>query len=109
MKSSSRDVTQEDFARLFAPGGLLDGFFKQQLAQYVDTSTPQWHFRKVGEASMGDATGSLVQFQRAQTIREVFFRGGGSVPGLKLEFKPMEMDSSITQFILDVDGQLGAL
>jgi len=106
VKSSSRDVTQEDFARLFAPAGLLDGFFKQQLAQYVDTSTPQWHFRKVGDASMGDATGSLIQFQRAQTIREVFFRGGGSVPGLKLEFKPMEMDSSITQLILDVDGQL---
>ncbi len=105
VKTSSQDVTQEDFARLFAPGGLLDEFFKQHLAQYVDTSTRPWRFRQVGEASMGDASGALVQFQRAQTIREVFFRAGGLVPGLKLQFKPLGMDPSITQFSLDVDGQ----
>jgi type VI secretion system protein ImpL len=28
------------------------------------------------------------------------------VPGIKLDFKPAEMDNSITQFILDVDGQV---
>ena len=52
------------------------------------------------------APASLVQFQRAQVIRDVFFRAGGRTPGLKLEFKPIEMDAALTQFILDVDGQL---
>ncbi|MHB8473089.1 MAG: type VI secretion system membrane subunit TssM [Gammaproteobacteria bacterium] len=105
VKSSSEDVTQQDFARLFAPGGLLDNFFNKQLAPYVDTSTRQWRFKQVGEASMGDASGSLIQFQRAQAIREVFFQPGSTTPVLKLEFKPIEMDPSITQFLLDVDGQ----
>ena len=36
-------------------------------------------------------------------IRDVFFRSGGP---MRLEFKPIEMDPAITQFTLDVDGQL---
>jgi type VI secretion system protein ImpL len=105
VKSSTRDVTQDDFSRLFAPGGLLDDFFQKRLAPYVDTSTKPWSFRQVGEAKMGDTSGALIQFQRAQIIRDVFFRSGRAA-GMRLDFKPLEMDASITQFILDVDGQL---
>ena len=39
-------------------------------------------------------------------FRSVFFRGGARTPGLRLDFRPVEMDAGITQFILDVDGQL---
>ncbi len=106
VKSSARDVTREDFAKLFAPGGLLDDFFKQNLAQYVDTSTRPWRFRQVGEASMGNDAGSLIQFQRAQTIREVYFPSGSPALTLTLELKPIEMDATITQFLLDVDGKV---
>jgi type VI secretion system protein ImpL len=55
---------------------------------------------------MTDASGALVQFQRARVIRDVFFRGGARTPGMRLDFKPLEMDAAITNFILDVDGQL---
>jgi len=101
-RGSTRDVTREDFARLFAPGGLLDDFFQKNLAPFVDTSTRPWSFKKVQEQSLG-GPGNLAQFQRAATIRDVFFRGGGSV---RLDFKPIDMDPTITQFTLDVDGQL---
>ncbi|GAA5182314.1 type VI secretion system membrane subunit TssM [Niveibacterium umoris] len=102
VKGSNRDVTREDFARLFSPGGLMDDFFQKNLAQFVDTSTRPWSFKKVQEQSLG-GSGNLVQFQRAATIRDVFFRSGGSI---RLDFKPTDMDPSITQFTLDVDGQL---
>lgn len=102
VRSSNRDVTREDFARLFAPGGLIDDFFQKNLAPFVDTSTRPWSFKRVQEQSLG-GPGNLAQFQRAATIRDVFFRGGGSV---RLDFKPLEMDPAITQFTLDVDGQL---
>jgi type VI secretion system protein ImpL len=105
-RGSARDVTQDDFARMFAPGGLMDAFFQQQLARFVDTSTRPWSFRKLEGATMGTDAGTLAQFQRAAAIRDTFFRAGGNVPGLRLDFKPQEMDASITQFTLDVDGQL---
>jgi len=106
VRASARDVTQEDFARLFAPGGLFDLFFTQHLASFVDTSSRPWSFKQLGGASMGTDAGTLLQFQHAAAIRDTFFRAGGNVPGIKLDFKPFELDTSITQFILDVDGQL---
>ena len=104
-RSSPRDVTPDDFSRLFAPGGLIDDFFQKNLAQYVNTATRPWSFRVMGDSSMGTSSGALLQFQRAQVIRDVFFRSAAA-PSLRLDVKPMMMDASITQFILDVDGQL---
>lgn len=102
LRSSRLDVTPEDFARLFAPSGLLDGFFQKQLAPHVDTGQRVWRFR---EPLMGQSP-ALAEFQRAQVIRDVFFRGGGAVPSIQLEFKPIEMDAAIQQFSLDVDGKV---
>ncbi|MFZ1246206.1 MAG: type VI secretion system membrane subunit TssM [Azonexus sp.] len=106
VRSSNRDVTQDDFARLFAPGGLIDEFFQKNLGPFVDTSSKPWSFKRVGEVSMGDSSGSLPQFQRAAVIRDTYFRGGGRGVGMRLEFKPLEMDGTINQFTLDVDGQV---
>lgn len=55
---------------------------------------------------MGTASQDLQQFQRAKIIREVFFQGGGNKAGMELTFRPIDMDASITQFILDIDGQM---
>jgi type VI secretion system protein ImpL len=105
VRSSARDATQDDFATLFAPGGKMDQFFQQHLAALVDVSSNPWTFRRINDVAVAGPA-ALIQFQRAQKIREVFFPAGGRTPGLKLEFKPIEMDAAIDQFILDIDGQL---
>jgi len=105
VRTSSRDVTQDDFARLFAPGGEIDSFFQKNLASYVDTSSRPWKFRQLGDTTISTSSAALLQFQRAQAIRDVFFRSGRTA-GFRLDFKPLEMDPTITQLILDVDGQL---
>ena len=104
--SSTTDVTQDDFGRLFSPGGLFDEFFQKNLAALVDTNTRPWTFRQLGEGAITRDSATLAQFQRAAMIRDTFFRSGGKVASLRLDFKPQEMDATITQFTLDVDGQL---
>lgn len=104
-RASSRDATQADFAQLFGPGGKIDQLFQQKLASYVDTTTRPWRFRAVDGVPLGADSGTLPQFQRAQAIRETFFPAGNT-PSLRLQFKPIEMDASLKQFILDVDGQI---
>lgn len=102
--SSTRDALPEDFGQIFGPGGLMDDFFQKRLANLVDTSTKPWRYKPVvGQANVSAA--ALIQFERAARIREIFFRGG-KTPSIRLDFKVMEMDASITQFVLDVDGQL---
>ena len=63
-------------------------------------------FRRVADNVGGGTTSALVQLQRSQLIRDVFFRGGGKGVALRFDFKPIEMDAAITQFLLDVDGQI---
>ncbi|WP_431257417.1 type VI secretion system membrane subunit TssM [Roseateles chitinivorans] len=104
-RNSSRDATQADFAMLFGPGGKIDQLFQQKLAPYVDTTTRPWKFRAVEGTPLGGDSGTLPQFQRAQAIKETFFPGSAT-PSLRLDFKPIEMDTTIQQFILDVDGQI---
>lgn len=104
-RSSRRDVTQADFATLFGPGGKIDRLFQDKLSPFVDTSTRPWKFRPVEGTALGSDSGTLPQFQRAAAIRETFFAASAS-PSLRLDFKPVEMDNAIQQFILDVDGQV---
>lgn len=105
-RSSSKDVMADDFAKMFAPGGLMDDFFQKNLVTMVDTSTKPWSFRKGVDGSALGGSAGLIAFQRAAVIRDAFFPGGGKTPSLKLEIKPTEMDTSITQFTLDIDGQI---
>ena len=105
-KTSTKDVTADDFAQMFAPGGMMDDFFQKNLITMVDMSSKPWSFKKGIDGSTYGGSGSLTAFQRAAVIRDVYFRGGNRTPTLKLEIKPVEMDTSISQFILDVDGQI---
>ncbi len=101
------DATQADFAQLFGPGGRIDKVMQGALAPYVDTSVrPNWRFRAVEGTSLGSDLGTLPQFQRAAVVRETFFPGGSATPALRLDVRPVEMDTSIREFILDVDGQI---
>jgi type VI secretion system protein ImpL len=105
VRASALDVTRDDFARLFGPGGLLEDFFQKNLAAHVDTTARPWKFKQVGDASMGEASASLAQFQHAQAIRAAFFRGTAG-PGVQLQFKPVSLDPTIGQLTIDVDGQV---
>lgn len=104
--SGLRDIVPEDFARMFAADGLMDDFFKKNLTPFVDTSTRPWSFRRQGDASMGEGSNTLVQFQRAEEIRKVFFTGANRLPTVRIDIKPVEMDPAILQFSMDADGQV---
>ncbi|MDR5748550.1 type VI secretion system membrane subunit TssM [Caballeronia sp. LZ029] len=103
---STRDVLPEDFGALFAPGGKFDDFFQKNLAQDVDVSAKPWAFKKSDSSATQVSPAGLAQFERAATIRGVFFAAGGKTPALTLKFKPLDMDPTILSFTLDVDGQV---
>jgi type VI secretion system protein ImpL len=101
VRQGSTELSREDFARAFAAGGLLDGFFQRHLQPHVDTSTRPWSF--VAGGGGGDA---LAAFQHARAIRDAFFKDGGRQFGLKLELRLLELEAGIAEFVLDVDGQV---
>ncbi|MDP3084326.1 MAG: type VI secretion system membrane subunit TssM [Rubrivivax sp.] len=102
---SRADVLPEDFGQLFGGGGLFDDFFQKRLANLVDTSSDNWAFKPLSDGSRPVAPAALAEFQRAARIREVFFRSGGKVPALRIEMRVTELDPSLKELLLDVDGQ----
>lgn len=104
-QSSDTEISLEDFGRLFAPGGQIDGFFKTYLKPFVDTSSMPWQWQKVDNVSLGIPDSVLVQFQRAAVIRDSLFLGGGTVPGVQFEMMPVDLDAQATQVVFDLDGQ----
>jgi type VI secretion system protein ImpL len=104
-RGSQREVTVEDFSRFFAPDGLMDQFFQQHLAQYVDTSTRAWRVRETGGVTLQVSPAALRAFQQAAVIRDTFFSDGGSRPSVRFWLRPVSMDASISSFVLDIEGQ----
>ncbi|MBX3600490.1 MAG: type VI secretion system membrane subunit TssM [Rubrivivax sp.] len=104
--ASRADVLPDDFGQLFGQGGLLDDFFQRRLAALVDTSRPVWAYRPLADGTRPVTPAALADFQRAQRIRETFFRAGGKVPAVQFELRLLEIEPSLRELVLDIDGQV---
>ncbi|RBA27125.1 type VI secretion system membrane subunit TssM [Taylorella equigenitalis] len=104
-RSTTRDVAPNDFARFFAPNGLMDQFFNKHLINMVDMSKHPWRFKPGVDGSKGNIAKYLSSFEKASVIRDVYFAGGKPEPSFKVSIRPVEMDASITQMVLNIDGQ----
>ncbi len=87
-RKSGRDVPMSDFARLFAPNGVLDRFFAQNLAPMADISGKRWKWKEDTRLGRELSKSTIRDFQRAALIREAFFPTGGSAPGIQLTVTP---------------------
>ena len=98
---SSIDVNVADFARMFAPGGIMDSFTTENLLPLVDVTTKPWTWR--ADVELDDAT--LIPFERGRSIRDGLFPGGaGPVMGFTLQPKAMSVNAR--QASLVIDGQV---
>ena len=102
--NATADASIADFARLFAPGGALDGFVNTLLRRYVDTSAKPWRLISADTASAPVSAADLAQFQRAAAIRDTFFADGGTRPSFRVEITPVSADAMTQQVLLDLDG-----
>jgi type VI secretion system protein ImpL len=84
---ATQEVAREDFVRFFGAGGVIDSFVQRQLLPYGESATP-------------------AAFQRARQVREAFFTDGGRHFGVQLELRLLELDPALSEFAIDVDGQV---
>lgn len=101
---SSLETPLDDFAKLFAPGGLIDGFFNTQLRPYVDTTGKAWKPQSVDGIPAPVSQADLAQFQRAAVIRDLFFAPGSTTIAVRFDIMPVELDPGASQVSLEFDG-----
>ncbi|CAE6934948.1 type VI secretion system membrane subunit TssM [Paraburkholderia domus] len=103
---SPRDVSIDDFTRVFAQGGVIDDFFAKTLAPFVDTSAKPWRYRTLPGATGPVQGPDLEPFQHAKAIRDVFFGDPGQKQLMwKADIRTSELDPTITGLMIDIDGQ----
>jgi len=103
-RGAAEDTPLDDFSRLFAPAGLLDGFFTTQLRQYVDIAGRNWRPQAMDGVEPPVSAGDVAQFQRAAVIRDLFFASGGITPVVRFDLTPVSMDATSKKVSLDLDG-----
>ncbi len=100
---SERDVPMADFAKLFAPGGLIEKFYSANLDPLVNRGGETWVW-KPNPTSRRLSETTLRQFQLAARIRDAFFPTGGNVPNLSMEVKPLTLSSDAQTATLSING-----
>ena len=98
---ADKEVNLKDFTRFFGPSGTIDSFFNSYVAPSVDMSSRPWKFEK----DIGVSRETLAMFELANQIQLAFFDGGSSTPRIEFGLKPLELDRSISSFMLEIDGQ----
>ncbi len=104
-KGATNEITLDDFTRLLSKGGLIDSFFDANLRPYVDVSKNPWVWQKLNNSDLGIPGATLLQFQRAASIRDNMFANGGGKPGVSFELLPISLDAKSTEVTVEIDGQ----
>jgi type VI secretion system protein ImpL len=103
-KKAKNELAMQDFSDFFKPGGTIDKFFTEFVKPFVDTRKG-WKNRVVDNHSLGLNSSTLRQIQRAQDIKNVFFRNNPEVPGISFQLKPYFMSKIDARFWLDLGDQ----
>jgi type VI secretion system protein ImpL len=98
-KNAQLDATLLDFTEYFKPDGIEDSFVRNQLTPFIKKGK-NWTEKSLNGRSLGMQSNALKQLQKAQEIRDVFFRKNNAVASFDYKLKPFKMDSSVRRFEL---------
>ncbi len=99
---AGRDAALQDFERFFAPDGVLDRFYRDNLKLFLEDHP---------EHIAGSQRASLVRrdvfrsLEKAELIRRAFFTRGGSLD-VEFALEPTHLSSNKRRSVMNVDGQL---
>ena len=99
----ARQISIDDFSRLFRPDGLLDTFQKTSLAGQIDMSGARWQLTPSGKA-LGLNAQAVARFQDAAKIRALFFKPGDVRPNVRLTAELVRLSPNAQSVTLNVDG-----
>jgi type VI secretion system protein ImpL len=104
-RQSRVDIGLDDFNRIFSRNGSLQSHFDKHLAEYVNISTRPWSILGKSDTGQGIVSAqSVYSFEAASRIRELFMPNGDRLQQ-SFMVRPVDMDASIMEAVLDIDGQ----
>ena len=104
-RSATSEVGVHDFERLFSEQGPMFTHFRDNLAQYVDTSTSPWRSRRTDEGNVSLVSPSVLRsYESADQIRRVALDEQGKLR-LSSILRIVDMDPQLAEVTVDIAGQ----
>lgn len=101
-QTSNDELALFDFTEFFKPEGTIDKFYLSYMKPFINTRNGKWSSRVIDNYSLGLSATTLTQLQRAQSIKNIFFRTNPAVPSLSFQLKPHNMQKTDARFTLEV-------
>ncbi len=103
--ASRQTIRLDDFGQFFGYGGTVDLFFKNHLGPFVDTGRSPWRTKQTGNVPIRISDGALRAFEYADVVKRTFFRANSMQPTVAFDLRPLEMDTRLSRFLLDLEGK----
>jgi len=103
---ANRDLPMAEFARLFAPDGVFDRFFKDELLPHADISGTDWRWKEDSPLGRQMSPATLAQFQRAAVIRDAYFPGASAIPGFDITIRQTALHPDADAALLEINGKV---
>lgn len=100
--NAGRDAALQDFEQFFAPDGVLDTFYKENLKLFLED-----HPEQVGDARRAGLVRRdvLASLEGASKIRSAYFTRGGTLD-VEFALEPLNLSSNKRRSVVNLDGQL---
>ncbi|MBR9872052.1 MAG: type VI secretion system membrane subunit TssM [Gammaproteobacteria bacterium] len=99
---ANRDAALQDFERFFAPDGILESFYNNNLKLFLED-----HPEQVGDARRASLVRRDVRaaLERARQIRQAFFTRSGTLD-VEFALEPLNLTNNKRRAVVNIDGQL---
>jgi type VI secretion system protein ImpL len=99
---AGRDAALQDFERFFAPDGVLEGFYKENLKLFLEDHPEHVSNSRRASLVRRDVRAALA---RAEEIRRAYFTRGGSLD-VEFALEPLNLSANKRRSVVNMDGQL---
>lgn len=103
--ASTQELALQNFVQFFGNPGIITNFYNHYLQHFVDTSTADWHWKKMDAAALPFSEETLRQLQQAMRIHYSFFPNHDNKLYVKFALQPYKISKAIKSVTLTINDE----
>lgn len=93
------------FNQFFSQSGIVDKFYRQYLAPFIDDQDGAFHWKTRNAASLGNKTSFLMNLHKLLNLRDIFFSHIPTEATLEFTIQPIALQPVVKASIFSIDEQ----
>ncbi|MEQ1789947.1 MAG: ImcF-related family protein, partial [Rickettsiales bacterium] len=105
-RNAKKEITLDKFSEFFGNPGVIIDFYHQYLTAFIDTSTPEWRWKLLGNTKLPFSEDTLRQIQHAMRIHDTFFPNGDNKLLVQFSLQPYVFGKNIKSVAFNMNNRL---